>query len=425
MRIVFVVAGTEGDARPNIALGLGLRAEGHDVVVLTSRDFEALVTESGLTFSPLTADFRRMMDEDRARLDGKPAIIVAWRGFRLLREKAGRWVAEALPAIDGAGLIVGSGGALYFASTLAESREIPFVRTVFNPVEPSREIPPVIFRPPPFRLPGRVNLFLYAAMRHISWQFGRPVMARLHAGLGLPPPSRLGPWASPWLGRAPILHAFSPLIVTPPRSWGAHVATTGFWVLRRHQTPSAPLERFLNDGPAPIYVGFGSMAIRELADFASKIQEAIRMTGRRAVVLSGWSGLASSLQPDDGIMVVEQVAHEWLFPRVRLAVHHCGAGTLASVVRAGIPSVVIPFIFDQFFWGRRLHDLGVAPRPLSRKRLDARRLADAIIQADTPSFHEAARSLGERLRTEDGVANAVEVLRRWRLIPSPADASCH
>ncbi len=416
MKILIVTAGTEGDVRPNVALGQGLVAAGHSVTMLTSHIFEQQVCEAGLHFSPLTADFHRLMDEEKDVVGSKPAIVTAWRGFKRLREMSRSWVDEARPAINGASLVIGSGSAVYFTSALAEAHDIRFVRSTPVPVEPAREMPPPYVSLPQ-GMPAFLNRAVYIAIRNIGWQVARPVQARVHAALGLEKPSLLGPWSSPWLGRAPVLHAFSHHIVTPSVDWGANVATTGFWMVKaREAFPSDQLRAFVEQGPPPIVVSFGSTVARDQARLASVVGDAIALCGHRAVVVGGWSELASRLDQQPGVLALPRAPFDWLLPRARLAIHHGGIGTIAAVLRAGLPSVSVPFLFDQFFWARRLHHLGVAPKHLVHARMTPRTLADAVAEADTPLMHRNAARLGELLRNEDGVANAIAALRGWRLL---------
>jgi UDP:flavonoid glycosyltransferase YjiC (YdhE family) len=135
------------------------------------------------------------------------------------------------------------------------------------------------------------------------------------------------------------------------------------------------------------------------------------MSGQRAILLSGWGGLRPEDLPDS-VLVLDSVPHTWLFPRVAAVVHHGGAGTTAAGLRAGVPTIIIPFFGDQPFWGARIAELGVGPRPVPRKRLTAERLAQAI--RDTVASEEMrqrASKLGESIRSEDGVATAVEIIQ--------------
>ena len=123
-------------------------------------------------------------------------------------------------------------------------------------------------------------------------------------------------------------------------------------------------------------------------------------------------GLRSSDLPES-VFAVESLPHSWLFPQMAAVVHHGGAGTTAAGLRAGVPSVLIPFMGDQPFWGRRVHDLGTGTKPIPRKQLTADKLAEAIETAVSDEvMRERAASLGERIRAENGVSQAVRLIER-------------
>jgi sterol 3beta-glucosyltransferase len=159
-----------------------------------------------------------------------------------------------------------------------------------------------------------------------------------------------------------------------------------------------------------VYIGFGSMGSRNLEQSAHLALEALRLSGQRGVLSAGWGGMASNDLPDS-VHMVGSLPHTWLFERMAAVVHHGGAGTTAAGLRAGVPSVIVPHMGDQAFWGRRVADLGAGPAPIPRKKLTAERLAQAI---DTAVSHAAMRAradeLGQRIRSEDGVGRAVAII---------------
>jgi len=114
----------------------------------------------------------------------------------------------------------------------------------------------------------------------------------------------------------------------------------------------------------------------------------------------------------DDVLLVDRVPHQRLFPRVSGVVHHGGSGTVGSGLRAGRPTLVVPFIYDQFFWGRCVADAGAGPRPVPFARLSVERLAPAFARLRDPDVVGSAERLGERIREEDGVARAVAAIDR-------------
>ena len=192
---------------------------------------------------------------------------------------------------------------------------------------------------------------------------------------------------------------------------------TGYWFLSPPEgwQPLNALQAFLDDGPPPVYIGFGSMAGRDPARKTQPAVEALQRAGQRGITATGWGGLrAEDLPPS--ILKIQAAPHDWLFPRVAAVVHHDGAGTTAAGLRAGKPTVICPFFGDQPFWGRRVVDLGVGAEPISQKKLSADNLVAAIDQVTSNGqIQQRAAALGDKIRVEDGVARAVDFLE-WHTL---------
>lgn len=208
------------------------------------------------------------------------------------------------------------------------------------------------------------------------------------------------------------LQACSRSVVPHPNDWPANVHTTGYWFLERDREWEPPFElvSFLKAGKPPVYIGFGSMTGRKRDQTTQLILDGIAMSGQRAIVASGWAGLDRVSLPDE-VFQVDAVPHDWLFPRVAAVVHHGGAGTVAAGVAAGAPTLVVPHFADQPFWGQRIHDLGVGPRPIPRHRLSAENLARGIEEAvGNSQIRQNAAALSARVRAEDGLGQALRHL---------------
>jgi UDP:flavonoid glycosyltransferase YjiC (YdhE family) len=240
----------------------------------------------------------------------------------------------------------------------------------------------------------------------------------------------LGLPALPWrayatldVGRLPILYGYSPALLPKPPDWGDWLHVTGFWFLdgAEHWQPPGELARFLDAGPPPVYVGFGSMVEREAERLTRLAVDALQQSGRRGVLLSGWSGLGGSALPET-ILRVDSVPHEWLFPRTAVVVHHGGAGTTAAALRAGVPSVSVPFFADQAFWGWCVHQSGAGAPPVPRQRLTVERLAGAIGRATQAEVRQRAADLGQRIRAEAGVAEACKWVEHYLAAGNSAKA---
>jgi len=204
-------------------------------------------------------------------------------------------------------------------------------------------------------------------------------------------------------------------VIPRPADWPKDAHLTGYWILEPNASwqPSPELVQFLEAGPPPVYIGFGSMAGKEPEAKARIVIEALAKAGQRGIIASGWGGLQASDLPDS-IYMIDEAPHHWLFPRVSTVVHHGGAGTTAAGLYAGKPSIICPFIADQPFWGQRVHALGVGPAPIAQGKLTADNLAAAIQTATSDeNMRSKAAALGEKLRAEDGVANTVRLVGQY------------
>jgi UDP:flavonoid glycosyltransferase YjiC (YdhE family) len=152
------------------------------------------------------------------------------------------------------------------------------------------------------------------------------------------------------------------------------------------------------------------MPVSDPARTTGLLLDALRRTGRRAVLQAGWAGLGLAELPAN-VYPIAEADYGWLFPRMSVIVHHGGSGTTSEGLRAGVPAVIVPFVFDQFYWGERLAELGVGPRPIPYRRLTARRLAEAIeIAAGDDAMRSRAQSLAQSLRADVGVNGTVKIL---------------
>jgi len=417
MRIAIIASGSRGDVEPYVALGKGLADAGDSVRFVTQRDFEALVTSQGVEFWPAEGSVRDIAQSQEMRdlLERGNFLAIMSRMGREARNASLGMATAGLAACQGVDILVAGLGTLGVGLGLAEKLRLPVVQAYYVPFTPTRDYPFALFPKLPRWLGRAPNRLSFHLGRQIMWQ---PLRAADSAArrevLGLPPAPFWGPYAAPALRGLPILYGYSPLVIPPASDWGPNVHVTGYWFLDppADWTPPAEVTEFLQAGPPPVYVGFGSMANRRPEETADLVLEALRRTGQRGIVLAGWGGIKKADLPDS-VLMLDSIPHSWLFPRVAAVAHHGGAGTTSAGLRAGVPSIVIPFFADQPFWGQRVADLGVGPAPITRKALTADRLASAIDAAvSNQAMRRRAADLGAGIRAENGVAHAVEVIRR-------------
>lgn len=197
----------------------------------------------------------------------------------------------------------------------------------------------------------------------------------------------------------------SPALIPKPNDWAQHISVSGFFFLNLASSyePDPELAAFLASGPPPVYIGFGSIVVDDPDSMTNLIFEASKKAGIRALVSKGWGGLGGdALDVPEGIFMLGNVPHDWLFKHVSCVVHHGGAGTSAAGISLGKPTVVVPFFGDQPWWGAMIHRAGAGPAPMPYKELTADKLAAALTEALKPNTLQKAQELGSRVSQEDG-----------------------
>ena len=233
--------------------------------------------------------------------------------------------------------------------------------------------------------------------------------------LGLEPVSTL--WAPGQLYRqkVPFTYLWSPSLVPKPSDWGPEVDIAGFVFLDLAASfnPPKSLVRFLEAGPPPIYIGFGSIVVDDPDRFTAIIFEAVAKAGVRALVSKGWGGLGGGDVPE-GIYMLGNTPHDWIFPKVSAIIHHGGAGTSAIGLKLGKPTMIVPFFGDQPFWGSMIAKAGAGyHEPVPYKALTVEKLVDGIRECLLPEAQANAKKLAECIAAEgDGAENAVESFHR-------------
>ena len=413
MHITILGYGSRGDVQPYIALGVRLQQAGHTVRLAAPEPFETFVTNHGLEFAPLAGDPPQLVRD-----------LVEKAGWNLLRTVqvmgeyaiplAAQVLADVHRACRGTDVVIHSFLMTNAGHEAALQLDVPdFSALIFPIFTRTAAFPNMMF--PALPLGDIYNRLTHDVFTQTFWQGSRLAygwVRRKHPHL-----PRLSGWPFSTSSRQspPILYGFSSHVIPRSPDWGENVHVTGYWFLDTapYWQPPADLVDFLEAGPPPVHIGFGSMITDEATRLTEIALDALAQTGQRGLLLTGWGGLGKADLPDH-VFKIEAAPFDWLFPRVAAVVHHGGAGTTATALQAGVPAIVIPFTSDQPFWGRRVYQLGVGPRPIPRKKLTAEKLAQAIRTAtsDQAMRHRAAE-LGERIRAEDGVTRAAEVIEHY------------
>ncbi len=408
MNITILTYGSRGDVQPFLPLSLGLMARGHKVKLAAPQRFKNLVEGHGINFVPLAGD-----PEDLSRRLNN----VGFNPFKQMREMMDHAVAigaevagQVEEACRDADLIVHTFAHAVGAHTIAREKNIPDVHIQTFPMfTPTGDYPNVAM--PDLKLRALNYFSHYASNRISKWTaaFGYEQVRRR---AGLPKRKLYFPFdKDPLLPPTLILCAWSPSILPRSREWKANVHVTGYFFFDFEDSsyqPSNELQTFLAAGKKPICISFGSMVNRDAKRIDEVIRESLKQTQHRGIILSGWGGVDQSSSKD--LLYLESVPHDWLLPRCQMVIHHGGAGSTAAGLSAGIPNIVVPFTADQPFWGRRVHAIGAGPNPILVKNLTVERLTSVMVEAESPAAGERAQAARRKIRSEDGVSRAVELI---------------
>ena len=420
MRITILVIGSRGDVQPMLALAVGLQRTGrHKIRFAAPDNFESLTREHGLDFYPLGLDAQALLEQGELKAgveSGRNTILWFWQVVRAIRPILDRLMERTWLACQDAEMVVFStiGIGAYHA---AEKLGLPCCMATPMPgLAPTRAYPSPGNVFPTLPLGGGYNRLTHTLSGQILQALTGPYINRWRREkLHLPAiPFGKYPYNQLHGMPVPILGSYSSIVVPRPADWGGHIHVTGYWFLdpTPDWQPPARLVNFIESGSAPVYIGFGSMASRTPRQTTQLVREALERSGQRGVLATGWGGMDATDLPAN-MLILDSVPHAWLFPRVSAVVHHGGSGTTGAGLRAGVPSVLVPHMGDQPFWAQRVVELGVGPQPIPRRQLTAGRLAAAITSALADARMQArAAALGERIRAEDGIGQAVGIIER-------------
>ena len=419
--VLFIALGSWGDVAPVLSVAASLRARGTTSRIATASDYVGRVLAAGHESIDLGVQIEPLLDGPIGRqwaaasAQGQKATV---RAARAVFDHVGPSTTEALIAAIRPGETIVS-GIMTFAlgAALAEVNRARHAQLLFLPISITSHADATAFPLTPW--PSGLNRWSCGVAQRTVETNNRDWTNAIRARLSL------APWtADDYLAAftsTPVLYGVSPQFIVPGPDWPAHVITTGHLLdapsavilpQAAPQSASMPpgLPEFLDEHPGAIYIGLGSFAGSVEESEWAIVLDALALCGRPAVVAVG-----GRPELTDGattpVFPVGSVDHNWLFPRMAAVVHHAGAGTSQRATLCGVPSVAVPILGDQPYWSRRLHTLGLGPRPIPHAKLSPKRLADAITRAvSNPSFASRAQRIASLMRTENGPATAAATI---------------
>ncbi|KAG8774287.1 hypothetical protein FRC12_002076 [Ceratobasidium sp. 428] len=437
MNINIMIVGSRGDVQPYLALGQRLLDHGHTVRLTTHETFRQSVKDAGLRFYNIGGDPHELM----SYMVRNPGLMP---GFQSLTNgditKKQMMVAEMLERCWRSCYEpdeLSEGGKSFAADAIisnpptfahihcAEALGIPLLMSFTMPWTPTTAFPhPLVNIRESSAEPRTTNYLTYGLADVMTWQgLGHTINKFRRKRLALPALSAVSGAGMLERCKVPWTYCLSPALVPKPEDWMNNVDVAGFYFLdlARDYTPPPELEAFLNKGEPPIYIGFGSIVVKDRAEMTHTVLSAVAQSGLRAVISAGWGSLDADIMRDPDVLskagnpdifVLGNVPHDWLFERVCAVCHHGGAGTTAIGLRCGKPTIIVPFFGDQPWWGAQVHARGAGPAPIVQKPLQAATLAEAFRYTLRDDVKRAAEQVGVTIRSEDGVGNGVDSFHR-------------
>lgn len=399
MRIVLTNFGTTGDIQPFLALAIALRHRGHVPVMAFSPNYSQRVRNLGISFVSVGPDLQQAQQQINRAWTAVPESA---SHMQTVLEPVVQMLPEAFEGLRdicrSADMLV-SGPAQPASRMIHELTGIPFVSVQLSNFGGAG--PPALQQASAALInPFRVKLGLAPLPHPLTLDANSPQLA---------------------------LYAISRHILPRPTDWPLHYHLTGYFFIDDGEMPVAPgLLEFMEAGKRPIVITFGSMTGEDPQHLTALFLEAIRLAGCRAVIQQNWQGIDASNLPTS-VYPAGYVSHAWLFSKAACIIHHGGGGTAGAVFRSGVPSIFVPHgqIFDQFYLGILAEELGCAGPAIPYNELTPEWLAEAIGKTlNTPSFHQAAAVLGQKIRAEQGTETACHLIealaQKVGLATSPA-----
>lgn len=403
MKITILTLGTRGDVQPYAVLGKALAARGHAVTLSTAKNFKDLVESYQLDFHPIDADYEQIVnsEEGKKMLKGNPFAIQ--RNFsKVISPIIEKSLNEFYSLAQASDLTI------YRPKTLANVFTNQLSKLAIKAAVVPAMMETTAF-PNPSMSGFRIPEFLYKLsykINDLKFRILKKPIKQFHIQNGLDEEFPVNP-------DEVCLYGISPNFLERPEDWPVNQHLTGFWFSDNHQPLPQYIEEFIDDGPQPVLVTFGSMPLPK--NLSNLIIQAAQQLNQRFLIVKGWGDLdIVELSNSDNIKIIDPVPFESLFGKVRAIVHHGGIGTVAECLRAGKPMFICPAVYplgDQYFWGDLAYKkgVGVKPVPLSQLKPDIflERLQELI---SDERLYQTSATLSELVRAENGVEKAVNLI---------------
>ena len=405
MKIVISSRGSRGDIYPVIEIATALMEAGHDVVMGIPETFGEIAERKGLNAHLYPEDSGKVMKEMGSGMNASKG------GLSFIASSVHQQMDFMMDAAKDADVLLASVSEIA-APTVGEYFNIPFYRLAYAPVLPGTQPHPLL----PFQgLSPRMNELSWKTFALLSRYIVNKFVNNRRKELGLKPAKNPNRY---FTGKSHTLLGINSTLAPPCPTWEKRYkfSYTGYCFGKPEGELSKELTHFIEQGSKPVYIGFGSVHIKNPDRFTGIVIEASNRSGVRVVLSRGWTGLGKKDYPDT-IFVTEDTNHSLLFPLMAGVMHHGGSGTTHTGAKAGVPQFIMPEIIDQYYWGNRVYKLGLGPRPVSSKKLTVKKIAEALTVLSNGQFRETAIKMGKKMEGENGVPEIVRIITNNNATP--------
>jgi MGT family glycosyltransferase len=414
MRIILNTFGSFGDIHPYMAVAMELQRRGHTPVVATMEIYREKIEGAGLEFAPVRPNIPQPKEQDVELIEKimepktGPRFLTEQLVFPAVRDS----YADLLKIVGGADLLV-THPAAPAGPLVGRKTGMPWISTVLAPFSfISAYDPPV---PPFWQWTRRLSLLGPGVMRFLldlsKSTYKAKAVTEFRDELGLE--DNGNPMFEGQHSPTLVLALFSKVFAQPQPDWPTQTEVTGFCFYDGNREAQVPDEliRFLDSGTPPIVFTLGSSAVWVARDFFRESIEAAKRVGRRAVLLIGDERNRPPSLPE-GVIAVDYAPYQSLLPRACAVVHHGGVGTTSQGLLAGVPTLIVPFAFDQSDNAEHVRRLGTS-RTLYRNNYFAPRVANELNELlRQPSYARRAVDVSSQLKQEDGLARVADLIEQ-------------
>ena len=402
MKILLSPSGSHGDVRPMAVLGIGLKQEGHEVIICSSPEHEEFFTKYELKFFPVGMNIKERMQKEPNLATGNNLKSVKAQKKYFAQDFPAQ-VYGLLKAAKGVDCIIG-GGVSMAGRSVAEYYKLPYGHVIYIPrlLRSANRIPFQYSE----KERSKALVRCYWALGDIAHNWAlKGVINKTRKEFSLPPISNAVNYYTD-----DAIVAIDEELGKVDSGVALRYMQSSYWHLEEEGELDKELTDFIEAGPKPVYIGFGSMSDEDPENTKQILNEVIGCKDLRFIISKGWANILDNAKGEN-VKIIDYVPHSKLFPKMAAVAHHGGAGTVHTVALAGVPQIVIPHLPDHPYWGFRIHELNLGPKAILRSTLTGHNLIAAINEAiENDSYKKSAEKMAETLRKKDNAGEAKKVL---------------